>query len=102
MYRDKKVGNIMASKKKRKKLKEQYNNKNKESNKLFLRDRETVLNYFKNNPNRLITSKEIMENNNILFSSQSSVSSTIKAINDHTDINIQSKKGKNGGYIYYE
>lgn len=92
----------MASKKKRKKLKEQYNKKNKEPNKLFLRDRETVLNYFKNNPNRYIKNQEIMDNNNLSFSSQSSVSRTIKAINYYTDVNIYTKKGKNGGYIYYE
>ena len=89
----------MSSKKKRKKLKEQYTIK--EPNKMYLIDSETVLNYFKNNPNRYITSYEIMNNTHLENDSQSSVSRTIKAINYYTNFNIESKIGGNGGYIYY-
>ncbi|MGN0967463.1 MAG: hypothetical protein ACI4OP_07820 [Candidatus Coprovivens sp.] len=91
----------MTSKKKRKKLKEQYNNKSKIPNKLFLRDRELVLNFLKNHPNEFITAQEIINNNNLEFDNTSGVSRTIKAINYYTNFNIQTKKGKNGGYIYY-
>ena len=89
----------MSSKKKRKKLKEQYTIK--EPNKMYLIDSETVLNYFKNNPNRYITSYEIMNNTHLENDSNSSVSRTIQAINYYTDYTIESKACRNGGYIYY-
>lgn len=89
----------MTSKKKRKKLKEQYTIK--EPNKMYLIDSETVLNYFKNNPNRYITSYEIMNNTHLENDSQSSVSRTIQAINYYTNYIIESKAVKHGGYIYH-
>ena len=89
----------MSSKKKRKKLKEQYTIK--EPNKMYLIDSETVLNYFKNNPNRYITSYELMNNTHLENDSNSSVSRTIQAINYYTNYTIASKPTRNGGYIYY-
>lgn len=89
----------MSSKKKRKKLKEQHTIK--EPSKMYLVDSETVLNYFKTNPNRYITSNEIMNNIHLVNNTQSSVSRTIKAINYYTNYNINTKPARNGGYIYY-
>ena len=91
----------MSSKKKRKKLKEQYTIK--EPNKMFLVDSEPVIDYFKKHPNKLISSYEIMNNTHLENDSQSSVSRTIKAINYYTNFKIESKIGgyNGGGYIYY-
>ena len=89
----------MSSKKKRKKLKEQYTIK--EPNEHFRKDGEVVLNYFKNNPNRYITSYEIINNINLYFNTTSGVSRTIKAIDNYTNYNITTKPARNGGYIYH-
>ena len=89
----------MSSKKKRKKLKEQYTIK--EPNEYFRKDGEVVLNYFKNNPNRYITSYEIINNINLYFNTTSGVSRTIKAIDNYTNYNITTKPARNGGYIYH-
>lgn len=87
----------MTSKKKRKKLKEQYIIK--EPNKMFLIDSEPVIEYFKKHPNKVISSNEIMNNTHLENNSQSSVSCTIKAINYYTNYHIESKQF--GGYIYH-
>lgn len=89
----------MTSKKKRKKLKEQYTIK--EPNKMFLVDSKPVIDYLKKHPNKLIPSHEIMSNIHLENDSQSSVSRTVKAINCYTNHHIETKSGKNGGYIYH-
>ena len=89
----------MTSKKKRKKLKEQYIIK--EPNEHFKKDGEKILNYLKNHPNELIKGKEIIKNNNLYYDTISGVSRTIKSINYYTNNNIITKSGYNGGYIYY-
>lgn len=91
----------MSSKKKRKKLKEQYIIK--EPNKMFLIDSKPIIEYFKNHPNKLISSYEIIDNTNLYNNSHSSVCNTIKAINYYTNFHITSKIGgyNGGGYIYY-
>lgn len=91
----------MSSKKQRKKLKQKYTKKI--PNKMYLIDKEQVLDYLKSNPNRKISSYEIMANTNLFNDSQSSVSRTIQAINYYTDYNVQSIIGgvNGGGYIYY-
>lgn len=95
----------MSSKKKRKKLKEQYNPKNKIGYNFFYKDyfhdRDLILEYFKNNPNIKITCQELINNINLEFDTSSSVSKTIKAINNYTNYHIESKTGYGGGYIYY-
>lgn len=89
----------MTSKKHRKKLKQQYTKKI--PNKMYLTDREQVLNYFKSRPFQLIKGEEIISNNNLEFDSTGGVSRTIKAIKYYNNVNIESFRGKNGGYIYY-
>ena len=95
----------MTSKKYRKKLKEQYNSKNVKQYSLFYKDnakdRDIIVDYFKNNPNRIITAKELVINNNLKFDTSSSICHSIKYINNNNNLNIQSKKGRYGGYIYY-
>lgn len=70
---------------------------------MHLIDKEQVLDYLKSNPNRKISSYEIMTNTNLFNNSQSSVSRTIQAINYYTDYYIQPIIGgvNGGGYIYY-
>ena len=89
----------MSSKKKRKKLKEQYTIK--EPNEHFKKDGEKILNYLINHPNEYIKGKEIIKNNNLYYDTTSGVSFTVKSINDYTDYNIKTKPSSNGGYIYY-
>lgn len=90
----------MTSKKYRKKLKEQYDRKQpRMPSKVFLQDREEILNYLKTKQYELVSSTEIIANTNLNFPSQGSVSNTIKAINYYTDEYIEAKRGK--GYIYY-
>ena len=94
----------MTSKKKRKKLKEQYNPK-KTPSKLFnkdsYKDRELILNYLRNHPNEFIKGPEIINNNNLYFNTTGGVSRTVNIINNTTNYHIETKKGRNGGYIYY-
>lgn len=89
----------MASKKHRKKLKDKYANK--KPIKMYLIDRERVLQYLKTRPYEMIKGQEIIDNTNLYNSSIGSLSQTIKAINYYTDEHIESFKGKNGGYMYY-
>ena len=89
----------MSSKKKRKKLKEQYIVK--EPNEHFKKDGEKILNYLRTHPNKFIKAKEIIQNNNLYYDTTSGVSFTVKSINDYTDYNIKTKPSSNGGYIYY-
>lgn len=89
----------MSSKKLRKTLKEQYTKKT--PNKMYLVDREKVLNYLKSKPYEIVKGEEILENTNLYNSSQSSLSQTIKAINYYTDEHIETFRGYNGGYMYY-
>ena len=92
----------MTSKKYRKKLKHQYNPEKKinwyETDKNAERDRETILNFLKANANHYVTSYDIMENNNLYFNSNSSVSSNINYIRQNINDNVIAVKGK--GYQY--
>lgn len=90
----------MSSKKHRKKLKEIKTEK--KPNKMFLKDSEQVIGYLKRRPNEIVKRQEILDNTNLYYNSQSSISHTIKAINYYTDEYIHTIKGKNGGYMYYE
>ena len=89
----------MSSKKYRKKLKEQHSIK--EPSKMYLVDRERVLNYIKKRPYEMVKGKEILDNTDLYNTSIGSLSQTIKAINYYTNEHIESFKGKDGGYIYY-
>ncbi len=89
----------MSSKKHRKKLKEQYNNK--KPIKMYLVDRERVLDYLKKRPYELVKGQEILDNTNLYNNSIGSLSRTVKAINYYTNEHIETIKGKGGGYIYY-
>ena len=89
----------MSSKKYRKKLKEQYTIK--KPSKMYLVDRESVLNYLKKRPYELVKGQEILDNTDLYNNSISSLSRTIKAINYYTNEHIESFRGKSGGYIYY-
>lgn len=96
----KEVGNNMSSKKYRKKLKEQKNEK--KPSKMFLKDREQLINYLKKRPYEIVKGQEILDNTNLSYNSIGSLSRTVKAINYYSDDYIQTFKGKNGGYMYYE
>lgn len=94
----------MSSKKKRKKIKEQYNHKKSPSklyNKDSYKDRELILNYLKKHPNKFIKGPEIIANNQLYFDTIGGVSRTVNIINNYTNYHIETKKGRNGGYIYY-
>ena len=93
----------MSSKKHRKKLKELKTEK--KPSKMFLSDREQVLNYLKTKPYEIVKGQEILDNTNLTYNSIGSLSRTVKAINYYTNECIQTFKGgrgKNGGYMYYE
>ena len=96
----------MSSKKKRKKLKEKYNpskyNKYQfhEYNKLQ-EDRELIYNYLKENPNTTITRSQLIENLPLNYNELNAITSNVKHIAQHYKVFIVSKKGYNGGYIYY-
>lgn len=90
----------ISSKKHRKKLKELKTEK--KPSKMFLTDREQVLNYLKTKPYEIVKRQEILDNVNLTFNSIGSLSRTVKAINYYTDECIQTFKGRNGGYMYYE
>ena len=89
----------MSSKKHRKKLKTLKTDK--KPSKVFLDDRENLLNYLKTRPNEIVSGQEILDNANLNFSSSGSISRTVKAINYYTDVYIEAIKGRNGGYMYY-
>ena len=89
----------MSSKKHRKKLKALKTEK--KPSKMFLADRDKVMNYLKTKPYEIVTSQEILDNCNLLHSSSGSLSRTVKATNYYTDECIQTFRGKNGGYMYY-
>ena len=90
----------MSSKKHREKLKSLKTEK--KPSKMFLDDRETLLNYLKTRPYEIVSGQEILDNANLNFNSSGSLSRTVRAINYYTDEYIQAIKGKNGGYMYYE
>ena len=90
----------MSSKKYRKKLKEQKNEK--KPSKMFLKDSEQVINYLKTKPYEIVKGKEILDNTDLIYNSSGSLTQTIKSINYYTNNHIQTFKGKNGGYMYYE
>ena len=93
----------MSSKKHRKKLKELKTEK--KPSKMFLSDREQVLNYLKTKPYEIVKGQEILDNTNLTYNSIGSLSRTVKAINYYTNECIQTFKGgrgRNGGYMYYE
>ena len=96
----------MSSKKYRKKLKEQYNHKQHNSylfhdyNKLQ-EDRELIYNYLKQNPNTLITRSQLIKNLPLNYNELNAITSNVKYITQHYKVSIISKKGRNGGYIYY-
>lgn len=95
----------MSSKKQRKKLKQQYFNKKEQyifhDYNQVINDRELIMEYFKANPNIIIKSKDIMANINLYDNSQSSISRTIKMINNYSNVFINTIRGSNGGYVYY-
>lgn len=94
----------MSSKKQRKKLKQQYDKKDKSimfNRKERLSDRNEIINYFKHNLNRIITANELISHIKLNDDTRSSVSKNIKAINYYTDTNIKTVRGRFGGYIYY-
>lgn len=65
----------------------------------LLHDRPLIINFFKRNPNTLITSKDLMKYLNLTVRSPSSVSVGIKLINRDTDFKIESIRGH--GYVHY-
>ena len=95
----KKVGNNMSSKKYRKKLKEQKNEK--KPSKMFLKDSEQVINYLKTRPYEIVKGQEILDNTDLIYNSSGSLTQTIKSINYYTNNYIQTFKGKNGGFMYH-
>ena len=97
----------MCSKKKRKFLKQQYNNHNNykpiyhNENKLQ-QDRETILNYLKERKDTYLSKNELIKNCYLNYYGKSEITNTIKHIIQFYNINIKIKPGKNGGYMYYE
>ena len=97
----------MSSKKHRKKLKDKYNNTKvykptRYFDKMFQQDSETVLNYLKEKPNTIVPSNEIIESCDLYFIGKTQLTKTIQKIREIYNVNITSKSGRNGGYMYYE
>lgn len=65
----------------------------------LLHDQPLIINFFKRNPNTLITSKDLMKYLNLTLRSSSSVSVGIKLINRDTDFKIETIRGH--GYVHY-
>jgi hypothetical protein len=65
----------------------------------LLHDRPLIINFFKEYPNTIITSTDLMNYLDLEASSQSSVSVGIKLINKETDLEITTIPSK--GYVYY-
>ena len=98
---------MMSSKKHRKKLKAQYNNTkvykpSRYFEKMSQKDSATVLNYLKNKPNTIVSSNEIVESCDLYFIGKTQLTKTIQKIREIYNVNIISKAGRNGGYMYYE
>lgn len=97
----------MSSKKHRKKLKEQYNPRNKK--KYYTpylltdeakHDRESILTYLKSNPNRTVSSTELMRNAYLLACSRSTISRNISYIKEYEDSHVITVSCR--GYMYVE
>lgn len=97
----------MTSKKKRKKLKQQYTTtpihqpKFHNLNKLK-EDQQNILSYLKKKPNTVINRTELIKNLNLNYYNRNEITQTIKHIKQNYNVKITSKQGYNGGYIYHE
>lgn len=89
----------MSSKKKRKALKAKYKVKNLSSYNIFRQNSNQVLTYLKNNPNRYVTSEELI--NNLTNHQGGNLSPIIKGLIYYDKEPILTKKGPRGGYMYY-
>lgn len=89
----------MSSKKKRKALKAKYKVKNLPKLNIFKQNSNQVLTYLKNNPNRYVSSKELI--NNLTNYQGGNLSPIIKGLIYYDNEPILTKKGPTGGYMYY-
>ena len=98
----------MSSKKHRKKLKQQYNKntynfkpKFNNSDKIQ-HNRDAIYKYLKERPNTYVTSDELVENCNFNNVNKTEIHYLINHVRRFYNIVINSKRGRNGGYMYYE
>lgn len=89
----------MSSKKKRKTLKAQYSVKNLAKPNIFKQNSNQVLTYLKNNPNRYVSGKELI--NNLTNYQGGALSPIIKGLIFYDNEPILTKQGRGGGYMYY-
>ena len=96
----------MSSKKHRKKLRQQYYNLkdlklSHEENKL-IHDRDAIYNYLKEKPYTHVTSDVLIENCDLYHTNKTQISTIIKHVIKCYNVVIDSKRGRKGGYMYYE